>query len=341
MRRNHVVLFPFALFIAITVALFAIAGCGGKTKTDPIPVGEMVEFRDAALGFHLKYPKDWSKDAADGVRARFFSAADVDKRVLDPTGPFPDGAALFLDLVRTDAPDSAWRAQIAEMSKMGFQVEKEFPVTVAGKQAIRVNYTGAYTVQIRETGHHVYLLADSLLYDFRFAGFSDLYEANKGRFDAILASFVLPKPVEKGRDETLPSTTMDSRETPFFSFQYPDNFNFTSPPKGNNDLVLELRGKHLSSSIRFDVFGAKALTVEKVFQQNKARFPASAVQGRATIGGLPAMTLTYNASPTVERRIAYVVKNDKVIRLTLDWVKAQRTEYLAAYDQVVASIKIK
>ena len=53
------------------------------------------------------------------------------------------------------------------------------------------------------------------------------------------------------------------------------------------------------------------------------------------------MTLTYSPTGQVERRIYYVVKNDKVFRVTLDWVRTQRQDYLATYDKVIGSIKFK
>jgi hypothetical protein len=316
------------------------SGCGGKKTTEPVPVGELVDYRDAVIGFQMKVPQGWVRDAADGVRAKFFNAPDVDKRFLDPTGAFPDGVIISLELTRTNAPDSLWKAQVAEMAKMGFQMDKELPATMGGRPAFRVNYTGAYTAQIRETGHHIYYPADTLLYDFRFSGFSDLYQAYKGVFDAVLGSFAFPKPVEKGRDQTLPSDVMADYATPFFTFQYPENFNFESVPKGSNDLALSLRGVNRSTSIQFTVFGAKGLTLEKVVEQNRGKF-AGAAQGKATVGGAPSLTLTYAATKDVERRFYFVVKNDKVIRVTFDWLKAERAEYLAAYDKVIASIKLK
>lgn len=234
-----------------------------------------------------------------------------------------------------------WNAQVAELSKQGFIVEKPFPVTVGGKAATQVNYTGHYTAKIKEMGHHVFISLDTVLYDLRFAGFSDLYEAYKAVFAAMTASFHLPKAAEKGRDQTLPSEAMSDYSTQFFTFQYPENYNFTNPPKGSNDLVLELRGQNLSTSIRFDVFGAKGLTLQKVFNQNRARFPGNAVTGKATVGGQEALTLTYAPTGQVERRTYFIVKNDRVFRVTLDWVRAARQEYLATYDKVINSIKFK
>lgn len=323
-----------------TALITLLIGCGGKKKTDPVPVGAMTEYRDPTLGYRLQYPADWRINGSAG-RVLFFSAEGVDQRFLEPTGPFPDGVALILEITPTLAPDSLWTAQVADLTKQGFIVEKPFPVTVAGKQAHQVNYTGHYTAQIKEMGHHIYINLDTALYDLRFAGFSDLHDAYKAVFDAMTASFQLPKPAEKGRDQTLPSDAMSDYSTQFFSFQYPDNYNFTNPPRGANDLVVEMRGPNLSTSIRFDVFGAKGLTAQKVFNQNRSRFPGNAVTGKATVNGQEAMTLTYSPTGQVERRIYYIVKNDKVLRITLDWVKTQRQDYLATYDKVIGSIKFK
>ncbi len=133
---------------------------------------------------------------------------------------------------------------------------------------------------------------------------------------------------------------MTPYDAKLFTFEYPDNFNFVAAPKGSNDLVLALRGVRQDCSIRFDVFGAKGQTLDKVVEQNKGKF-AGAVQGKATVGGQPATTLTYSATKDVERRFYFVVKDDKVFRTTMDWYKPQRTEYLAAYDKVIGSVKFK
>jgi hypothetical protein len=326
--------------IVVLFVVVLLAGCSGKKTVEPVPVGEMLDYRDAAIGFHLAYPKGWIQDAEVGTRARFFNAPEVDKKFLDPTGPYPDGVTINVELTRTTSPDSVWKAQIGEMNKMGFVIAPEEPATLAGKKAVKVSYSGAYTNKVKEAGYHIFFNADTLLYDIRFAGFGSYFEAYKAVFDASLTSFELPKPVEKGRDQTLPSDATSEYATPLFSFQYPDNYNFETIPKGNNELAISLRGANKSCSIQFTVFPAKGLTLEKVFDQNKGKFVAASA-GKATVGNQPAMTLTYPATKDVERRFYFVVKNDKVVRITLDWFKPQRTEYLAAYDKVINSVRFK
>jgi hypothetical protein len=325
-------------FVAI-VAMLMIAGCTQEKQIQPIPVGEMVEYRDPAFGFQIKHPKDWISSAEIG-RARFYSAQDVDKKFLDPTGAYPNGAVISVDVTRTPTPQEEQQKQIDEMKAIGMVVTAPESVTVAGTPAIRVSYTAHYSSTVEIRGEHIYLAQDSLLYDIGFAGFGDLYPAHKMVIETAINSFQLPKPVEKGRDATLPSETYSDYDTKYFSFQYPDNFNFSNPPKGKSEMVLGLRGVRLDCNIIFDVFGAQGLTVDKVFDQNKGKYRGAST-GKTTIGGEQALYLTYSATKDVERRVYFVVKNGNVIRIVMDWYKPQRDEYLSAYEKVINSVKLK
>jgi hypothetical protein len=325
-------------FVIVLLAL-SLAGCGGQKKTEPVKVGEMDSYRDPGYGYSLQYPKGWVASTQVG-RASFYNQQEVDKKFLDPTGQYPDGVVISVDLIRTTTPDQEKKRVIDEMTKNGFLLTPEQPVTLGGKPGTKFTYTGQWSKNVKESGEHIYVPVDTLLYDIRLGGFSGLFEAYRAVFDASLASFQFPKPVVPGRDATLPAETMSDFNGKMFSFGYPDNFNSTNAPKGDKDEVAEFRGVRQDCSIRMEVFGAKGLTVEKVFDQNKGKFKG-ATAGKATVGGLPALTLTYQVASNVERRFYFAVKNDKVYRITTDWFRPQREEYLAAYDRVIASVKIK
>lgn len=323
----------------LALGFLLLAGCGGEKKIEPVKPGEMDSYRDPGYGYSLQYPKGWVANTQVG-RASFFSLAEVDKKFLDPVGPYPDGVVIMVDIIKSPTPDQEKKRIIEEMSKNGFILTPEQPVTVNGKAGMKFTYTGVWSKNVKESGEHIFIALDTLLYDIRFAGFAGLFESHRAVFDATLGSFQFPAPVVPGRDQTLPSATMAEYSGRLFSFQYPDNFNFTSPPKGNNEEIVALRGVRQDCSIQINVFGAKGLTVEKVFDQNKGSFRGAAT-GNATVGGQPARTLTYPVTSNVERRFLFVVKNDKVYRVTLDWYRPQREDYVASYDKVVASIKLK
>jgi len=327
-----------ALLAGTALFLLAIPGCGGEKKMEPVKVGEMDFYRDPGFGYSIQYPKGWIVNAEVG-RAGFYSAQEVDKKFLDPTGQYPDGVAIAITVIRSAGIDTA-RKIMDDMTKSGFVVAKPESVTVGGKSGVRYGYSGLYTKTIKESGQHIYVAADTVVYDIKTAGFGGYYDAYKAVFDASLATIQFPKPAVPGRDPTLPSETTTQNDGKMFSIQAPDNYNAVPVPKGSNDEVMELRGQRQDCSIRIDVFGAKGLTVEKVFDQNKGKYKATA-EGKATVAGLPAMTLTYAATPNVERRFYFVVKNDKVFRVTMDWYRPQRDEYLKAYEKAIASLKIK
>ncbi|HUI11527.1 MAG TPA: hypothetical protein VL221_14435 [Bacteroidota bacterium] len=324
--------------LAYAVLLLVIAGCGGEKKMEPVKVGDMDFYRDPGFGYSIQYPKGWIVNAEVG-RAGFYSAQDVDKKFLDPTGQFPDGVAIAVSVIRSAGIDTA-RKIMDDMSKSGFVVAKPDSVTLGGKTGVRYAYTGMYTKTIKETGQHIYVPTDTVVYDIKTAGFGGYYDAYKQVFDASLASIQFPKPVAPGRDATLPSETFTEFQGKLFAIQAPDNYNQVPVQKGSNDEVMELRGQRQDCSIRIDVFGAKGLTVEKVFDQNRKGY-RGASEGKATVAGLPAMTLTYAPTSSVERRFYFAVKNDKVFRVTMDWYRPQREEYLKAYEKAIGSLKIK
>ncbi len=314
-------------------------GCSGEQKIPPVAVGEMEEYRDPVIGFRLLIPKGWIRNAEVG-RARFYNAIDVDKKFLDPTADAPIGVEISVDANKTDDPAGRAKQTKDEMKASNFQLGPDQAVTIGGLPGTKVTYTGNYGNKNIVRGHHVWLVGDSIEYDLSFAGFGGNYEAYTAVFDSVLKTFQPGKPKEKAADPTLPAETMAEGTTALFTYQYPDNFNFINVPKGKNELVVELRGVRQDCSIRFDVFSTQGLTLEKVFDQNKGKYKALAT-GKATMGGQPALTLSYDPTPQVERRFYFAVKDNKVFRVTMDWFKPQREEYLAAYDKVINSFKFK
>lgn len=329
------------LGIAAVAVVFGMLmfGCGGQKTVTPVAVGEMQEYRDPLYGFHLQFPKEWANSSEAG-KTRIYNSLEGGQRFMDPTGNLPDGAVISVDVVMTPTPDRDRDSVIAGLKNPGYTITQETATTIGGKPATTVAYIATYSKTSKIEGTHTLVVLDTLLYDITFAGFGDQYAVNKLIFDAVAKSFQFPKPVEKGRDQTLPSESFTDYDAKLLTLQYPENYNFIEVPKGNNELAMNLRGVRQDCSIQIIVFGAKGLTLEKVVEQNKAKYPGASA-GKATISGEPALTLTYAPTREVERRVYFVVKNDKVYRFIMDWFKPQRQQYLATYDKVIQSIRIK
>ena len=330
-------LFPrLGLLFGAAALLLSAGGCGGKKEVVPVPVGEMERYTDPVLRFGVDHPKAWRPDIEAGRRARFFSAEGVKERFLDPTGQYPDGAMIGIDIYRAGTPDSVRDAHLSEMQAQGYVLGDPVSLTIDEAPATRVHYTANYGGGIMAHGDMVFVNADSVMYEMTMAGFGDMFEAHQAVFDTTLHSFRLPAAVIPGRDPNLPSETVTSFDGKLIAFSYPENFNFET----TRDSVITLRGARQDCSIRFDIFPAQGLTADKVMEQNIGKFRVTS-RGTATIGGVTAPTFTYAATRDVERRFYFAVRNDLVYRITFDWYRPQRTDYLAAYENVVKSVRFK
>ncbi len=319
------------------LVLFMLPGCG-KKEVQPVKVGEMTEYRDPAYGFKISYPKGWQINAEVG-RAVMYSAADVDKRFLDPEGAYPDGALISVTLTKDPHPMDVADSTMSQMKAAGFQVTGPEQVTVADKPGQRFTYSGRFSAGT-QTGEHYYIPLDTVLYDVWFAGFGDYYTQYQDVFAASLKSFQLPRPVVKGADETLPSDTFVEGETKYFTYMYPENFNFSNPAKGTFEMSTEMHGYRQDCSIRFDVFDAKGQAVEKVYDQNKGKYRSTGT-GKATVGGEPALYVAYNPTKDVTSRAYFLVHKGKAVRITMNMYRPQEKEYMAAFEKVLGSLKWK
>lgn len=324
----------FALFFS-----FIFIACQEK-KVEPVVVGEMSEYKDPAYGFHIQYPKDWKQLGTTG-RALFARSQEVANKFQEPsTGE--EGGQVSVSVVQYEgksAPEiiEAGKEELKQIA----QLQSDQVISVGGKDATKVPYSIQVTSKKSIVGYEIYVPGDTAMYKLDFAGFGqDQANAHNGLFDAMLKSFQLPVIQAKESDEWAPSTTTETLNSPYFTLQYPDNMNFVSAKKGNNDYVVELRADRLDCSVHLDVFGAKALTVEKVWEQNKGKYKARA-SGETTIDGNKAFWVDYSVMANISSRAYFVVKNDKVIRTTLNWFAPQKDIYFTAFESMVKSIKLK
>jgi hypothetical protein len=325
----------------LTLAASMLIGCG-EEKMAPVPLGELKEYKDPVDGWAISYPAMWPVQLAQaGQRARFYNDQGVDLRFSAPNEPGVNGVEISIDA--TNEADVAGFAakDIAQMKANQYQVQAEEKIDVSGMQATKVKYAANWGKNSIIYGHYVYVPKDSIMYKLGFNGFEQFYNAYAAIFDASLKSFKPAKPKVAGVDESLPSEDFETYNGRSFSFDYPGNFNSTNREKGKFEEVAEVRSsKRLDCSIRFDVFDSKGLTLDKVFDQNKALF-RGASSGNATVGGQPAKTLTYAATREVMRKFYFVVRNGKVTRITTDWYKGQSAAYDAAYGKVIGSVRFK
>jgi hypothetical protein len=324
------------------VSLF-LSSCG-KGKVEVKPVGELTQYKDPLYNFEISYPKEWTKNCELGT-ARFYGSSNDINRFADPaSGAGKGGVMIKYVTSKIDVGLNEYaKAQKDTMVKENRRVDPEEALKIDGKDAIRIKVTSNYSKKDNALkSYRIYSISDSLLTFIELSAFNDDWDVYQQIFDAVLKTVKLGKaPTASSATSAieLPSDQFDNYQTPYFTVSYPSNFNFSSPPKGTNEFSVELKGQRLDCTIRFDVFPAKGLTVEKVVNQNKAKYNANA--NPTTLDGTAAQYLNYSQMKNVSSRAYFIVKNDKVIRITLNWFSPESNTYKPVFEKVVNSIKLK
>lgn len=325
------------------ISLFVLS-CGKKT-VQVKPVGELTQYKDPLYNFEVSYPKEWTKNCELGT-ARFYGSANDISRFSDPvSGAGRPGVMIKIVTSKTDVGLNEYvKAQRDTMVKESRMVEPEEAIKVDGKDAIKVKVTSHYSKKDNaQRSFRIYTINDSLLSYIELSAFNEDWDAYQQIFEAVLKTVKLGKmPTVSSATSAIekPSDQFDSYQTPYFTVGYPSNFNFSSPPKGTNDFSVELKGQRLDCAIRFDVFPAKGLTVDKVVNQNKSKYKA-ANGTPITLDGAAARYMNYSMIKNVSSRVYFIVKNDKVIRITLNWFTPESDTYKPVFEKVVNSMKLK
>jgi hypothetical protein len=233
--------------------------------------------------------------------------------------------------------------QREKLAAKKFRITSEDTIRLANTEAVRINYTFPLTSKTSLFGFDIVALQDSIPTYIEYAGVGKAFDENKVVIDTVLSTIRLAQKLAKRQisEASGPSESPATHSDRYLEFKYPDNYNQVGVQQGNNLWVYELRSAaRLDCSIHFDIFDAKKLTVERVFDQNKVKYKVRST-GQTTLDGQKALFLNYAARPDVDCRVYFTVKNDRAVRVTFTWYKPQEAAYLAAYEKVLSSLRIK
>jgi hypothetical protein len=317
---------------------FVLIGCGEK-KVEPVQVGEMSEYKDPGYGFKIKYPKEWRQMGTTG-KALFAKSQEVVDKFQNPaTGE--EGAMVAAEVIKYEGKKADEIIQAAkEELKQSATLSPDEQITVGGKPATKIPYAIKVTTKKSITGYEIFIPGDTALYKLDVVGFGDQFGAHAAVYDAMLKSYEMPIIVAKKSDTWAASPNNETYTSNFFTMQYPENLESVPTSKGDKDLAMEMRADRRDCSIHIDVFGAKNLTVDKVWEQNKGKYKSRGM-GNATIDGNKTVWVDYTPAPNINSRAYFVVKNDKVVRATVNWFAPQKDIYFTAFEKCVNSIKLK
>ncbi len=332
--------------LAAVLALLALLLSSCSKPQAPV-VKEWDLYQDPFYGFELQYPKGWLVNAETN-RIKIYSSQEAATWFFDPSSGGKNGVEILFGF------ENFATAGVTTLDAYAAQTKDKLSgigVVSGGQQATLGKEPGqelAYTSKISKSvtiyGRRIVTMRDSVFYYVNLAGFNEDYNLYSAVFDTVLSSVKLPKPkvaVSKV-DESKPSAEWTKYPGEFFEIQYPDNFEYTFPPKkGETIFSMSIHHKiRQDCAIQIDVLPAKKLTVAKVFDQNKARFKPKSTND-TKISGLDAKYLTYAPEPKVDGRAYFVVKDDKVYRLVVTWYQPMAADYVPVFEKAVSSLKIK
>ncbi|HTX18448.1 MAG TPA: PsbP-related protein [Bacteroidota bacterium] len=339
-------LFSPAILLGAAAMILATA-LSSCSKPKPPVIADWESYQDPFYGFELQYPKGWLVNA-EANRIKIYSSQEAATYFFDPSSGGKNGVEVLFGFENFAASGvstlDAYDAQTKDkLSGIG-TIDSDQPGTLGKENGHLISYTSNIAKGVTIYGRRTIVVRDSVFYYVNFSGFNDDYQLYGAVFDTILASIKLPKPkvaVNKV-DEDKPSTELSKYSGDFFQIQYPDNFEYSFPPKkGETMFSMNIHHKlRQDCAVQIDILPAKKLDVEKVFKQNKDIFKPKST-GDTKIDGLAAKFLSYAPEPKVGGKAYFVVKDDKVYRLVITWFQPMSADYVPAFDKVVESFKIK
>ena len=231
----------------------------------------------------------------------------------------------------------------------GFTVKEIEDAKIEGLAAKKVTYSGAYDENTKIKAVCVATLKDSTIYYVQYAAFNDLFEPYQIVLDSVLASLTLPQKIviPKGVNPAIPLTQTEKYSDNYIQLEYPANFGSNEMPK-KGDMISGVRfagnkdGMRNDCSIDIDIRPAKKLSLEKVVEQN-SKFFSPKSKSETKVGGDRAIFLNYVPPKVknIESRVYFIVKNDKIYRIILNYYAPMKKDFLPAFEKVVASIRLK
>jgi len=342
----------FIVFTLLLAGLLLVLGCSKKEEYPPIAAWD--KYSDQFSGLSFSYPAGWLLNA-EGNRVALSSTFEAAERFVDPRAE--DKRENDIDAKITvfrERPDSLSsldaivNAYIKDRTSEGFVGKTAKEITTEtmlldSTEARKFTYYGNYTQQNKVTTTRVYAIRDSAVYTLEYAGFNDYFEPFSHVMDTLIASIRFPRPKVKAADAdpSLPSTTFTEFSNKFLSISYPDNFEALTPSvKGDIKFALDIKGYRQDCTIHIDVRPAQSLAVEKVFAQNQGKFSRASGKGEATIAGMKAMYVNYAPRGDIAGRAYFIVKNDQVYRIIMNYYAPKRADFLPAFEKTVSSLKI-
>jgi len=334
---------------ALLLLLTAFALFPGCSKRTSVEIKEWDRFQDPVFKVSFMYPKDWYV-VKEPTRVLVYNSMEVAEKFFTRDPRKPDGIQIIVASERSDTMQSYEKymdTYKADQEAAGFTIKSAGDAKMETLAAKQITYVGAYDEQTRMTATRIATLKDSTIFYAQYSGFNDTFEPYKHVFDSVMASLTLPTKIvmAKGIDPAIPLQQVEKYVDNYLQLECPANFGPNEMPK-KGDMIAGVKfsgnqqGMRNDCDINIDIRPAKKLSVEKVVEQN-AKFFKSTSKGETKVDGEKTIYLNYSPAKNIDSRVYFIVKNDKIYRIIMNYYAPMKKDFQPAFEKVVASIRLK
>jgi hypothetical protein len=326
------------------MSFLLMVSCGGDEFSDiePKEAGELTPYENSAYKYKVMVPENWELETAPKrVTAYSFTEPAAKKRFKSYAYNGYPIAKIDLIVVGVDSTRSFdevfQKFQVWPQEVYG-QVEE---VTIDGVPGKKLTYTNEQNDGVFNGTLYAALGDSSTATVVITESFRSTQEQYQPVFDEMISNLRLAKtPAEVG--DTLfiageelppPSDTLATMSGKGFTIKVPKNFKKSS--RGASTVFDgERRGdSYLLVDETKATVGSSKAAAEKQNEGVKGSIKT------AKIGGETVHYIEYSPTSSIKRRLYFILKGNKIYRITMDWSKDEQSMYLPVFEKSVATFK--
>ncbi|MBI5326027.1 MAG: hypothetical protein HZB41_12275 [Ignavibacteriae bacterium] len=310
----------------------------------------MTTYEDAGVKFGIKHPQNWIVQAIPGSRVIIYSSKGAKDRFLQYDAEGKAGAKIDVYAKKLDSGKSLEDFMASTKMFDPKTYSKPEKVKIDGVEGYKQTYSFELSDGLME-GEVYYATKDGKYATAVFLeAFGGTLHGYHKYLEEIIASVKLAyEPSAKKPDTVLveaapPSQNLTTMGGDGYTILIPDNFTSTS---GKSKDAIASRNyigdRRADCNIQVDVIDAtKQQNLKKIVDddKNKVKYGNSNASA-TTLGGQQAYVFNYSPGRNVQSRAYFVIKGNKLFRITMNWFKGEEASYLPVFEKSIRSIKFQ
>ncbi|TAL68615.1 MAG: hypothetical protein EPN82_10070 [Bacteroidetes bacterium] len=337
------------LFTIISFLIIPLILWDCSPKAEPEEITGMTFYEDAAVKFSIKHPQNWIVQAVPGSRVIFYSSKGAKDRFINKyEAEGKAGAKIDVYAKKLDSGKTLEDFMASTKLFDAKTYSKPVKVKIDGVDGFKQTYS--FELNDGTMDGEVYYATKDGKYATAviFEAFAGTLHGYHKYLEEMLASVKLAYEPEEKKPELVlveadpPSQTLTTMGGEGYTIMIPDNF--TSSTGKAKDAIGSrnyIGDRRADCNIQIDVIDAtKQQNLKKIVDDNKAKY-GNSTPSATSLGGQSAYVFSYTPGRNVQSRVYFVIKGNKLFRITMNWFKGEEASYLPVFEKSIKSIKFQ